>query len=186
MADSTFEFGTTPFYFLRHGETRESREGILQGQNETELNSVGRQMAETAAKALSNVTLGSIYASPLKRTWRTASIVSVLVGVPVQALPGLMERHWGIYQGQPKDQRPASPNPESAEPIEEFTQRIVRAIESIRGPSPVLIVTHSGVFRIICEHIGIPVDRSISVASGQVLKFEPPTSRRPSWRISAV
>ena len=186
MADSTFEFGTTPFYFLRHGETRESREGILQGQNETELNSAGRQMAETAAEALSNVSLGSIYASPLKRTWRTASIVSVLTGVPAYALPGLMERHWGIYQGQRKDQRPSSPNPETAEPMAAFTQRIVQAIESIPGPSPVLIVTHSGVFRIICGHIGIPVDRRISVASGQVLKFEPPTGQRPTWRISAV
>jgi len=186
LADPTFQFGTTPFYFLRHGETRESRDGILQGQNETELNTAGRQMAENAANVLSNVSLGSIYASPLKRAWRTATVVSVLTRVPVYPLPGLMERHWGVYQGQRKDRRPSSANPESVESLEAFTQRIVQAIESIPGPSPVLIVTHSGVFRIICEHIGIPVDRSISVASGLVLKFAPPTSQRPSWRISAV
>ena len=101
-------------------------------------------------------------------------------------MPGLMERHWGIYEGHPKDLRPPVPNPESAEPIEEFKKRIIQAIDSITGPPPVLIVTHSGVFRIICGHIGITVDRSISVASGQVLKFEPPTSKRPSWRIGVV
>lgn len=155
MPDSTFKFGITPFYFLRHGETPESRDGILQGHNETELNAAGRKMAENAARSLSTIPLGSIYASPLKRAWRTASIISVLTGVPVYPLPGLMERYWGIYQGQRKDRRPSSPNPESAEPIEKFTQRIVRAIESIPGPSPVLIVTHSGVFRVICEHIEI-------------------------------
>jgi len=186
LSDTAFEFGATPFYFLRHGETPESRDGILQGQSETELNAAGRAMAEDAARSLSEISLGSIYASPLKRTWRTASIVSLLTGTPAYPLPGLMERDWGIYEGQPKDQRPSSPNPESAESLEAFTQRIVQAIESIPGPSPVLIVTHSGVFRIICAHIGIPVDRGISVASGQVLKFEPPTSGRTSWRISAV
>ena len=186
LANATFEFGTTPFYFLRHGETPESRDGILQGQSETQLTAVGREMAETAGHRLSEIPLGSIYASPLKRAWRTASIISVLTGVPVYPLPGLMERNWGMYQGQPKDLRPSSPNPESAEPIADFTGRIVQAIESISGPSPVLIVTHSGVFRIVCEHIGIPVDRSISVTSGQILKFEPPTDRRSSWRISVV
>ena len=89
MGDSTFAFGITPFYFLRHGETRESRDGILQGQNETELNPNGRRMAEAAAEALVDIRLGSIYASPLKRAWRTASIVSVLTGVSVHELPGL-------------------------------------------------------------------------------------------------
>ena len=168
MPKSRFEFGITPFYFLRHGETRESREGILQGQNETELNTAGRRMAEAAANVLSGVPLGSIYASPLKRAWQTASIVSVLTGVPVYPLPGLMERHWGIFQGQHKDRRPSSPNPESVESLGAFTQRFVQAIESIPGPSPVLIVTHSGVFRILCAHIGIAVDRSISVAGGLV------------------
>ena len=134
LANATFEFGTTPFYFLRHGETPESRDGILQGQSETQLTAVGREMAETAGHRLSEIPLGSIYASPLKRAWRTASIISVLTGVPAYPLPGLMERDWGMYQGQPKDLRPSSPNPESAEPIADFIGRIVQAIESISGP----------------------------------------------------
>ncbi|MDJ0609542.1 MAG: histidine phosphatase family protein [Kiloniellales bacterium] len=186
MADSDFEFGTTPFYVLRHGETRESRDGILQGQSETELNAVGRKMAEGAAQSLSGVKLGSIYSSPLKRAWRTAFVVSVLTRVPVYPLPGLMERDWGGYEGMPKDQRPSSPNPEGAESLEEFTRRIVQAIESVPGPSPVLFVTHSGVFRIICQHIGIAMDRRISVQSGLVLRFDPPSGQRPKWRISVV
>ena len=186
LADKTFAFGTTPFYFLRHGETPESRDGVLQGQNETLLTAAGRKMAENAGHRLAEVPLGSIYASPLKRAWQTASIVSVLTGAPVHPLPGLMERHWGVYQGQPKHLRPSLPNPKSAEPIAEFSDRIVRAIESISGPAPVLIVTHSGVFRVICEHIGVTLDRSISVTSGLVLKFEPPTGGKSSWRIGVV
>ena len=53
LTDTAFKFGTTPFYFLRHGETPESRDGILQGQSESELNATGRGMAEAAAKSLS-------------------------------------------------------------------------------------------------------------------------------------
>jgi probable phosphoglycerate mutase len=186
LTDSTFEFGTTPFYFLRHGETHESREGIVQGQNETELTTAGRRMAEAAAETLLNASLGSIYASPLKRAWTTASIVSVLTGVPVYALPGLMERHWGKFQGHRKAHRPTTPNPETAETEEDLRHRVTKAMESIPGPSPVLVVAHSGVFRAICDSVGISIDGRISVASGQVLKLEPPTASRRTWRISVV
>ena len=178
MSHQGFEFGVMPFYFLRHGETHESRTGIVQGQNETELNPSGRKMAEDAAKALENVSLASIYASPLKRAWRTASIVSVLTGVPVFEHPGLMERHWGKFQGFRKALRPAHRNPDTAETMEDFRHRVVQALESIPGPSPVLVVAHSGVFRALCEGVGIAVGRRVTVLSGQVLRMEPPTAKR--------
>ena len=186
LSQSAFQFGATPFYFLRHGETYESREGIVQGQNDTELNTAGRQMAEDAAEALSEVPLASIYASPLKRAWRTASIVSVLTGVPVFANADLMERHWGKFQGRRKAHRPSAANPATVESVEDFRQRVAKAMASIPGPSPVLVVAHSGVFRAICENVGIPIKGRISVNSGQVLRFEPPTADRGTWRISVV
>ncbi len=186
LSQSAFKFGTTPFYFLRHGETYESREGIVQGQNDTELNTAGRKMAEDAAEALSNIPLASIHASPLKRAWMTASIVSVLTGVPVHALPDLMERHWGKFQGRRKAHRPSAANPETVETVEDFRKRVTKAMESIPGPSPVLVVSHSGVFRALCEIVGIRVVSRVAVTSGQVLKFEPPTADRRNWRISVV
>jgi len=186
LAESAFKFGITPFYFLRHGETYESRVGIVQGQSETQLNSTGRKMAETAAEALSNVSLGSIYSSPLKRAWRTASIVSVLIGVPVIALPGLMERHWGEFQGRPKSHRPSTCDPATVETRDAFRQRVVTAMDSIQGPLPVLVVSHSGVFRAICEAAGIPIEGRITVTSGQVLRMEPPIGDRWKWSISVV
>lgn len=186
MTDSAFEFGTTPFYFLRHGQTNENREGIVQGQNDTELNTAGRKMAEDAAEALSGVPLASIYASPLKRAWMTASIVSVLTGVPVHALPDLMERHWGKYQGRRKAHRPSADNPATAETVEDFRHRVARAMKAIPGPSPVLVVAHSGVFRAICENVGIRIVGRVAVTSGLVLRFEPPTADRRNWRIIVV
>ena len=181
-----FEYGVTPFYFLRHGETYESRNGILQGQSETELSSVGRRMSEDAAETVSNLSVASIYASPLKRAWITASIVSARLGVPVHALPGLMERHWGSFEGTPKADRPMIPNPETVETVEDFRDRVMSAMRSISGPAPVLVVAHSGVFRAICESVGISKDGRVKVATGEVVKFEPPTASRREWRLSAV
>jgi len=186
LVDSPFVFGTTPFYFLRHGETHESRQGIVQGQNETELNSNGRKLIEGAAESLLNASLGSIYSSPLKRAWRTAAIISVLTRVPVHTLRGVMERHWGEYQGRPIACRPSAPDPETAEPEEDFKKRILKAMDSIEGPLPVLVVAHSGVFRAICDLLGIPIDSRTSVNTGQVLRMEPPAGQRETWRISEV
>ncbi len=183
---SGFVFGETPFYFLRHGETDANLNGILQGQDETLLNAQGRRTAEAAAHRLARRELGSIYASPLKRTRKTASIVSVLTGAPVFFLPGLMERHWGIYQGKPKRERPSDRNPEGVESIEDFSARILDAMRSIAGPAPVLVVSHSGVFRVIGEHIGIPMSMSISVGSSHLLLITPPNSRRTAWHIEEV
>jgi broad specificity phosphatase PhoE len=43
--EAAFQFGATPFYFLRHGETDDSQHGIVQGQEETVLNDEGRLTA---------------------------------------------------------------------------------------------------------------------------------------------
>ncbi len=186
MAETGFEFGVTPFYFLRHGETYESEQGILQGQSETDLTVRGRRSAERAAELMSNVPLGSIYSSPLKRTMMTASIIGMFNGAPVFHLPGLMERHWGQFEGRPKDLRPPIVNPRSAESIEDFEHRVLDAMRSIAGPSPVLVVAHSGVFRIICGFAGLPADSAVSVASGQALWLKPPEDGTRPWHIRAV
>ena len=181
-----FEFGVTPFYFLRHGETNENKNGIVMGQNDADLNPLGRRHAEEAGKRLESADLRSIYASPLKRTMRTASIVSVLTGVPVLSLPGLMERHWGQFQGRRKEQRPAAANPPTAETIEDFSKRVLAAFASITGPAPVLVVAHSGVFRVLCNHAGLPADLRVSTTSAQPLYMEPASAPGKHWHISEV
>jgi len=181
-----FEFGVHPFYFLRHGATYETERGILQGQNDTRLTPKGRDSAVKAAEALDSVLLRSIYASSLHRAWQTASILSVLKGVPVFPLPGLMERYWGPYQGFPKEMRSTQPDTKGIETMEEFRTRVMTAMESIRGPSPVLIVAHSGVFRVLCHQIGISTDPAVTVESGLVVKFEPSQGPNHSWHLSIV
>ena len=186
MGDNRFIFGKTPFFFVRHGHTPQSELGILQGQTDTELNSNGLSAAERSAHALQSVGLKSIYASPLKRAWRTATIIKTLTGTSLYPLPGLMERHWGIYQGRSKSVRPNEVNPDTVESLENFTDRVLTAMASITGPSPVLIVAHSGVFRVLCRHAGLSSSREISISNEEPIKFESPTTDRSSWHISML
>ncbi|MDJ0951122.1 MAG: histidine phosphatase family protein [Alphaproteobacteria bacterium] len=180
-----FEFGAATFYFLRHGETDANKNGIVQGQQDTPLNARGRRSAEEAGLRLMPVGLGSIYASPLKRAWQTATIVSRLTGAPVHPLPGLKERHWGIYEGRRKSMRPREPDPPSVERMAAFKSRVLGALRTIVGPPPVLVVAHSGVFRVLCAEIGLEITTPYSVASTQLLRLEPPgTDHR--WHITEV
>jgi probable phosphoglycerate mutase len=186
LTGATFQFGVTPFYFVRHGETNDSELGIVQGQEETVLNNEGRLSAWRAASLLSPLNLGSIYSSPLRRAWETAEIISRATAIPVTALPGLMERNWGDYQGKDRNARPLQRDPAGVESTDLFWLRIVAAMKSIIGPMPVLVVAHSGVFRLLCDHAGLSVDARNEVANGVVFKFEPPGQRGLTWRVEAV
>ena len=186
LTEAAFQFGATPFYFLRHGETDDSQHGIVQGQEETVLNDEGRLTAWKAARLLSPIHLGSIYSSPLRRAWETAEIIARATAIPVTPLPGLMERDWGAYQGEPKETRPGLRDPDGVETTNLFWSRVLAAMESITGPTPVLVVAHSGVFRLLCSHAGLSVDQKTAVANGLVFKFDPPSSRETEWRIETV
>ena len=186
LTGATFQFGTSPFYFVRHGETDHTERGIVQGQEETVLNDEGRLSAWKAATLLAPVHLGSIYSSPLRRAWETAAIISRATALPVTPLPGLMERNWGEYQGKYKDLRPRQRDPDGVESTDLFWLRIVAAMKSIVGPLPVLVVAHSGVFRLLCDHAGMSVDARNEVANGVVFKFDPSGRRGVTWRVEAV
>ena len=54
-------------YFVRHGETEENKNGIMQGQLDTELNKEGIEQAELTANALENVDFAAAHSSDLKR-----------------------------------------------------------------------------------------------------------------------
>ena len=186
FARTHFSFGKAAFYFVRHGETLETRNGIVQGQSDSRLTEVGRASARAVGLRLRDYELGSIYASPLRRAWATASIISEVTGTSVQAVTGLKERHWGIYEGKPKAERPDSLNPGTAEAWEAFCSRVMTALRSIEGPNPVLVVAHSGVFRALAQQCGLEKGSPFSIASAQLVCFEPPRRGEDRWRLSEV
>jgi len=186
LTAEVFQFGLTPFYFLRHGETGDSVRGILQGQVETVLSDEGRLTAWKAARVMLHVRPRCIYSSPLRRAWETAEIISRMTAIPVVPLPGLKERDWGDFQGKPRNDRPRLNDPTGVETTDLFQARVVSAMRSINGPLPVLVVAHSGVFRLLCNHAGIPFGRRNAVANGLVFRFDPPESGETQWHLEEI
>jgi 2,3-bisphosphoglycerate-dependent phosphoglycerate mutase len=54
-------------YLVRHGETQANRDGVIQGQLDTELNAEGVEQARRTADALENVSFAAAHASDLRR-----------------------------------------------------------------------------------------------------------------------
>ncbi|KAB5596248.1 hypothetical protein CTheo_233 [Ceratobasidium theobromae] len=62
-------------YMIRHGETDENRQGIIQGQMDTQLNDAGRNQAKLAGKALKGVHFVRAYSSDSSRAADTAQAI---------------------------------------------------------------------------------------------------------------
>ena len=54
-------------YIVRHGETQENKDGIIQGQRDTSLNAVGLEQARLVGEALKGAKLGVAFSSDLSR-----------------------------------------------------------------------------------------------------------------------
>ena len=64
---------TAKIYFVRHGETDENRQGIIQGHLDTDLNAIGLEQSEVVAKELKSVPFDAGFSSDLKRAVKVLS-----------------------------------------------------------------------------------------------------------------
>jgi broad specificity phosphatase PhoE len=182
MTNLSFDFKTTPFFFVRHGETDENRNQRVMGQLDRPLNDHGIGQAHAAAKILVDLGIGSIYSSSLERALTTAQIIGEAIGAPVHTMPGLMERHYGLYQGQERSKRIAGtmPKPDGVESWLAFTQRTRSTLKSIQGQSPILVVAHNGTYKAV---IG---DQKASAPNATPLQLIPPTKDNTGWSILPI
>ena len=179
-----------PFYFLRHGESEANLAGLIAGSTETPLTARGRSQAEAAAEALSRLEIRSIYCSPQQRAADTAAPIARQFGLPLTTLDGLRERHWGVLELKPleeiRDRSQTAPNGES---LSDFEDRTWQALESIDGPSPVLVVAHSGTMRVLRVKLGIG-DVHGWVPNASPIRFLPPQSpsdpSEQTWRFEML
>ncbi|KAF7322318.1 Phosphoglycerate mutase-like protein [Mycena chlorophos] len=89
-------------YIVRHGETRENREAIIQGQLDTELNELGLLQAKQVARTLKAVVFDAAYTSDLKRAVKTAEIIleeQPTSEVELRKEEALRERFMGTLEG---------------------------------------------------------------------------------------
>lgn len=169
-----------PFFFLRHGETEPNRMGLATGMTDVPLNDAGRRQAEAAAKALAGLGIDAIFASPLRRARDTAEYVAQRLGLPVSIIDEIAERHWGEFEGQPKELRVWDAKPRGGEGLDEFTGRTLRGLARIPGGMRPLVVAHSGTFRALCAWLDLP-HRGPQVGNAHPLRLRPPDAPDGKW-----
>ena len=90
---------TTRLFLIRHGATVLTAEDRFAGSTDVELSDIGRAQAAALARRLADDHLTAVYASPLRRTVATASIVAQPHGLKPILRDGLREIDHGRWEG---------------------------------------------------------------------------------------
>jgi broad specificity phosphatase PhoE len=155
---------TTTILLARHGETDWNRDRRVQGHSDIPLNDTGRAQARELAKEIAGERLAAVYASDLVRAKETAEIATAGLGLPIQELVELRERHFGTWEGLTDDViRDRFPQSRTGpwgdgETVEEMSIRVVAALRSIAAGhlgASVLVTTHGGPIRAVLRATGV-------------------------------
>ncbi|KAF8469922.1 phosphoglycerate mutase-like protein [Gautieria morchelliformis] len=118
---------STLVYYVRHGQTAENRQGMIQGQLDTQLDEVGIEQAAAVAQSLKDVQFDAAFSSDLERAVDTANaILTHHPGLPLHKMSILRERFMGNLQGQlPLANGKRRPQDETVETGDAFRERIL-------------------------------------------------------------
>lgn len=86
-------------YLIRHGETDANKTGILQGQQNTLLNSNGLAQAQQLAQQCQSLNLHQLYSSDLQRAGDTANAIAMHCQLTPNLTPALRELRFGHLEG---------------------------------------------------------------------------------------
>ena len=171
-------------YIVRHGETQESRLGIIQGQLNTRLTETGKCEALAVGDYMAaHSELNKIITSDLDRTIETAHLIASRMKheLPISTVSALREISCGVLEGKPFQElndlrRAAGPNwehvaPPGGESYDDMKKRVLLWYEGfLKGaPNGTLIVGHRG-----------PITEILACAKGREnLKDILPVALRP-------
>lgn len=163
----------TSFILIRHGQTQWNRFERFRGRVDIDLDETGVRQAEAAAEKVANWGVKAIYSSPLKRAMRTAEIISQRLHLPVEPLEGIIDMHFGEWQGLPIGEvrqrypelfdlwrfSPHRLKVPQGETLEEVRSRVVACIDEVAAKhdqETVVLVTHRVVCKVlICHLLGL-------------------------------
>jgi len=181
----------TPFFshrflFVRHGESEANKQKIFAGSMEFDLTDKGIEQAKEAARNLEGEKIGSVFASPMKRTWKTSEVIAdALGGLSIEPIPGITERCYGEWEGQSNVGMDRSLSPPGGESPAEFNTRTISALEPVTGSPTILLIAHSGTFRALHDHLlGVAVYNSVK--NGIPIAFSPPIADGEPWTFESL
>lgn len=145
-------------YLVRHGRTALNAEGRLRGHANPPLDEIGLKEAEAVGEVLARTGPVHVYCSPLDRAVRTAEAIGELCGAPVQADPRFMDRDYGPWTGQVREEVIARFGSVDAapgvEPTASVLERARPALDAVLDDAarsgldgPVVVVTHDAVIK---------------------------------------
>lgn len=94
-------------YVTRHGQDEDNLNGILNGRRDKPLTRTGKKQSLELAQKIkeAGITFDKVYCSPLRRTCKTAKIVTDELGMEEpEILDDLIERDFGIMTGRRVDE----------------------------------------------------------------------------------
>ncbi|KAJ7735277.1 phosphoglycerate mutase-like protein [Mycena maculata] len=175
-------------YVVRHGETAENRESIIQGHLDTALNEAGVEQARLVADALRSVHFDAAYSSDLQRALKTGQMILVhRPDIDIRQGEELRERFCGDLQGKKGGAgfKMAAAVDETVEPAEAFAARAVgwwktAILQRTLGLPPrevaynVLVTSHGGFINTLVR--ALIGSRKVRCAPGVVLASVPNSS----------
>lgn len=154
-------------YLIRHGETQWNAEGRIQGHTDIELNERGMEQARRlAARMPEEGPFDAIYASPLRRAFRTATLIGEALKLTVISDARLIERSLGQLEGLTMSEvkekfpqvhlawheggiRPHIPGEESRESFVERAGGFLGDLRAKHRQGRVLAITHGGTINML-------------------------------------
>ena len=162
-------------YIVRHAQTEANKNGIIQGQMNTEITPEGLAKAKFMAQSFKNKNVDKIFSSPLRRAYITASLIAEETGVDNQTIivdsklkeinlePWIYKRISDLNDNDEPSSyktyktKPSEFVPVSGESINDVKQRMVIAynqiIMSCQSNDTVVIVSHSMAIRTLLSDI---------------------------------
>ena len=135
----------TTLYLVRHGETVDNANQIMQGQTQGQLNDNGIKQAREFSEEWKDKPLDVVIASDLKRSVDTAKIIAEPHHLEVISTPLLRERDWGSFTGRYIPELKGETWPDDIETLENLLSRAGEFIAYVKQTFPgkkVLAVGH--------------------------------------------
>ena len=134
----------TTLILVRHGETVDNVNHIMQGQTQGLLTAQGLLQAHRLAESLRSEPIDVFVSSDLKRSVDTCRVVAEAHGKDVVTTPLLRERDWGSFTGRYIPSLKGETWPDDIESLEALKHRARRFMQYITDNYPGLTVLAVG------------------------------------------
>ena len=134
----------TTLILVRHGETVDNVNHIMQGQTQGQLTAQGLLQAHRLAESLRSEPIDVFVSSDLKRSVDTCRVVAEGHGKDVVTTPLLRERDWGSFTGRYIPSLKGETWPDDLESLEALKHRARRVMQYITDNYPGLTVLAVG------------------------------------------